>query len=72
MIINSLRSKRDSSSNLKAAPKYNVSMPAVNWGLSFGDDNISVDISRNVMNNFDIINGNTIILHPVCTNFPLF
>lgn len=38
-------------------PEYNVTMPVVNWGLLFGDDNISVDISRNVMNSFDIING---------------
>ena len=37
--------------------QYNVTMPSVNWGLSFGDDNITVDMSRNILNSFDIVNG---------------
>ena len=32
-------------------------MPSVNWGLTFGDDNITVAIGRNIHNSFDIVNG---------------
>ena len=50
------RSRR-STDEVPKSLQYNVTMPSVNWGLSFGDDNITVDITRNILNSFDILNG---------------
>ena len=53
-----MRSRRNIESEAdESIQQYNVTMPSVNWGLSFGDDNITTSMARNVLNSFDIING---------------
>ena len=29
----------------------------MNWGLAFGDENITINMARNVLNSFDVVNG---------------
>ena len=42
----------------------NVTMPAVTWRQEFGEPNITVGVSRTLLNSFDIETGMTITTVP--------
>lgn len=55
-----IRSRRQSTSHTDGSIS-NVTMPAVTWWQEFGEPNITIGVSRVLLNSFDIDAGEMIV-----------